>query len=402
MIASTAVRRPTRAGIDLVADQGGAIMVVALLMAVFLVGALYALAGIGASVSYQERMQQAADEAAFGAAVEHARAMNALATVNAANSVSYAVLAGAALTESAADLCVRFGIILGEGTPRETYPAPDGFCRELYDRYSGARATMEPPLVDDLRRGTEAAETIATEAPHLAAAEVERLLEARLGEELAEGFLVPRPMAARPSGTEAFCALANLHTHRLARTAMGLDIAYRIIGEDNARVGRDLPYCPAPEGVHAYVPSPRERPVGTEPYQVRVVAVGESERLRLFARGVRIARIFSTRWVDVSRGRPDERRPVASVAVSQAEYYSTWELANAPADLAAHSVEEETFRTEWRARLRRFRYPTGGATDPVVTDPLYEAWLETAVLPRCGAACAEVTADLRGARDALH
>lgn len=377
-------------------------MVVGLFMAVFLVGALYALAGVGASIAYQERMQQAADEAAFSAAVGHATGMNAIATVNAANAVSLAVLAGASLTEGAADLCTRFGIITGAGDPPEVYPPPDGFCRELLDTYAGARGAMQPQLVEELRRGTDAAEAVARETPRLAAIEVEELLRERLGADLRRGFLVPRPMAAVPSGTAAFCALANLHTHRLAEIAMGTGIARRLIGEDNALVGRDHPYCPTLSGVDAYVPSPPARPVGSEAYQVRVVVVGDSPRLRALERGVAVARIFSTHWIDAGRGSLSAEHSVASVAVSQAEYYSTWPLANAPSDLARHSMEEEAFRTEWRARLRRWRFPTGGSSDPVINEPLYRAWLRTEVLPECGGACDDVADDLWAARDALH
>lgn len=395
-------RGPRELARALARDEGGAIMVVGLFMAVFLVGALYALAGIGASVVYQERMQQAADEAAFTAAVDHAVGMNALATVNAANAVSMSVLAGAFLSERAADLCVRFGIILGEGTPRETYPAPDGFCRELRDKYAGARATMQPQLVEELRRGTDAAAAIARETPRLSATDVEALLDERLGASMRRGFLVPRPMAARPSGTAAFCALANLHTHRMAEIAMGLDIAYRTIGEDNARIGRDLPYCPEIDGIDAYVPSPPDRPVGTEPFQVRVVVVGDSERLRVLEQGVNVARIFSTRYVDVGRGGLSDRPSVASVAIAQAEYFSTWDLANLEVDRPRRSVEEDVFRTEWRARLRTWRYPTGGSADPVDNDPLYSDWLRRTVLPECGGACDDVVEDLWASRDALH
>lgn len=387
---------------DLVADEGGAIMVVGLFMAVFLVGALYALAGIGASIVYQERMQQAADEAVFTAAVGHATSMNAIATVNAANAVSLSVLAGAMLSERAADLCVRFSIISGEGNPREIYPAPDGFCRELLDRYAGARETMQPQLVEELRRGTDAGESIARQTPQLAATEVEELLEARLGTAMRRGFFVRRAIAARPSGTAAFCALANLHTHRLAEIAMGIDMAYRTIGEDNAHIGRDLPYCPEIDGVDAYVPAPAERPVGTEPFQVRVVVVGDSARLRALEQGVDVARIFSARMVDVGRGTLDEREPVSSAVVAQAEYFSTWDLVNLGTDSPTHAVEEDSFRTEWRARLRPWRYPTGGSTDPGETDPRYADWLRRTLLPQCGDACDDVVDDLWAARDALH
>ena len=104
----------------------------------------------------------------------------------------------------------------------------------------------------------------------------------------------------------------------------------------------------------------------------------------------------------MGRGQPDEVRPVASVAVAQAEYFSTWDLAQSERDLPRHSLEEEAFRTEWRARLRRWRFPTGGTTDGAVADGLYETWLERALLTQCGAACGDVVDDLWAARDALH
>jgi hypothetical protein len=209
-------------------------------------------------------------------------------------------------------------------------------------------------------------------------------------------------MAARPGGTAAFCALANLHTHRMAEIAMGIDIAYRTIGEDNAHIGRDLPYCPEIDGVDAYVPTPAERPVGTETFQVRVVVIGDSARLRSLEQGVDVARIFSTRMVDVGRGGLAERDTVPSAVVAQAEYYSTWNLVNLDADSLVHAVEEDSFRTEWRARLRTWRYPTGGSADPAETDPMYADWLRRTLLPECGGACDDVVDDLWAARDALH
>ena len=376
-------------------------MVVGLFMAVFLVGALYALAGVGASVAYQERIQEAVDEAAFGAAVGHATSMNAIATVNTANLVAYSVLAGAALSQDAAATCLRFHMILGAGSVGG-YPPPDGFCQELLDRYTGAREAMEPALLEELRRGTDAAEAVARETPRLAATEVEDLLRERLGSALRRGFLVPRPMAVAGHGTDAFCALGNLHTHRLAEIEMGIDIAYRLIGEDRPVVYRDMPYCPAPDGVDAFVPAPRERPVGTEPFQVRVVAIGDSPRLRNLDAGVAVARIFSTQAVDVGRGTLEERGPVASVAVAQAEYFSTWDLVNLLEDAPQHGVEEDSFRTGWRARLRRWRMPTGGSADLADSDPIYDDFLRSTVLGECSGACDDVMTDLLAARDALH
>jgi hypothetical protein len=208
-------------------------------------------------------------------------------------------------------------------------------------------------------------------------------------------------MAVVPGGLAPFCALANLHTHRLAEIALGIDMAYRLIGEDRAQVGRDLPYCPEIDGIDAFVPEPNNRPIGTEPFQVRVVVVGDSPRLRFLQQGVNIARIFSTRYVETGRGDPGDPASVASVAIAQAEYYSTWEYANLREDGEEHSVEEDAFRTDWRARLRRWRIRTGAA-DTSTSDAAYDEFLEQSVLPECGDACDDVRQDLRRGRDALH
>jgi hypothetical protein len=63
-------------------DTGGAIMVMAVFMAMIAIGALYYLVGLGDAILAQERMQDAADASAFSAAVIHARGMNLLALIN--------------------------------------------------------------------------------------------------------------------------------------------------------------------------------------------------------------------------------------------------------------------------------------------------------------------------------
>lgn len=63
-------------------DDRGAIMVVAVFMAAFLVGALWYVIGIGDAVLYRERMQDGADAVAYAGAVYHARGMNLIAMIN--------------------------------------------------------------------------------------------------------------------------------------------------------------------------------------------------------------------------------------------------------------------------------------------------------------------------------
>ncbi len=63
-------------------DTRGAVMILALFMALVGIGFLYYLTGLGDAILAQERMQDAADATAFSSAVIHARGMNILALIN--------------------------------------------------------------------------------------------------------------------------------------------------------------------------------------------------------------------------------------------------------------------------------------------------------------------------------
>jgi len=66
----------------LVTDDRGAIMVMGIFMCVFLVGALWYIAGVGEALVFRERMQEASDAVAFSTAVLEARGMNILVMLN--------------------------------------------------------------------------------------------------------------------------------------------------------------------------------------------------------------------------------------------------------------------------------------------------------------------------------
>ena len=63
-------------------DDRGAVMVMGLFMTLALIGMLWFLLGLGATLAFKEKMQQAADSAAFSAAVVHARDMNMIVAIN--------------------------------------------------------------------------------------------------------------------------------------------------------------------------------------------------------------------------------------------------------------------------------------------------------------------------------
>jgi len=386
--------RITRFLRQLARDDGGAVMVVGAFMAILGVGLLYHLAGVGETVLYQERLQDAADSGAFAAAVGHARAMNALAVVNATMAVVMAALAALNLAVIAAQLCVDFNII----------QFPVRFCPDLLARNRDLHDDTSPALLAKLREGSDAGSALAEATPILAASEVERLVVQRAGAAVRLALLVPAPMAVSRTSTAPLCALANLHVFRLTQVAMGIDLLGRIIPEGVPRIGRDLPHCEQPSGVGAITTTPPNQPVGTEPFQVRVVVVGDTSKLRGLTRGVRMpTRVIKRRGADTrpwaNGAAPD---PLATLVVAQAEYYSSWENANLLADTLGESVEEDAFRMDWRARLRRFRVPTGGSVDRTTMENGYRRWVDDVLMPACGAACAETGSAVLVAGDALH
>ncbi len=63
-------------------DERGAVMIMGLFMALALIGMLWFLFGVGATLAFKEKMQQTADSAAFSAAAVHARDMNLIVAIN--------------------------------------------------------------------------------------------------------------------------------------------------------------------------------------------------------------------------------------------------------------------------------------------------------------------------------
>ena len=63
-------------------DQRGAIMLMGLCMACFLIGSLWFLIGIGDAIVFRDNMQEVADHAVFTSAVLHAKGMNFISALN--------------------------------------------------------------------------------------------------------------------------------------------------------------------------------------------------------------------------------------------------------------------------------------------------------------------------------
>lgn len=67
---------------QLTRDSRGAVLLIAVFMSAFLVGALWYIIGIGDAAIYRQYLQDGADAVAFGSAVYHARGMNIIALIN--------------------------------------------------------------------------------------------------------------------------------------------------------------------------------------------------------------------------------------------------------------------------------------------------------------------------------
>jgi hypothetical protein len=68
--------------VSLIRDERGAVLLMGVFMCSALVGMLWYVAGIGDAIIYRERLQEAADAAAFSTAVLNARAMNVVVMIN--------------------------------------------------------------------------------------------------------------------------------------------------------------------------------------------------------------------------------------------------------------------------------------------------------------------------------
>lgn len=74
--------RAGSSGPSLRRDEGGAVMVMGLFFALFLIAGMWSMKGLGDAVVFRHRMQEASDHEVYAAAVVHARGMNLVAAMN--------------------------------------------------------------------------------------------------------------------------------------------------------------------------------------------------------------------------------------------------------------------------------------------------------------------------------
>lgn len=148
-------------------NTDGAIMVMGAFMAMFLVGMLYFCVGIGNTILFRERMQDASDAAAFSAAVMNARGMNLIALINIIMAALLAILVAlravellciAAIAIATAMAWITGGASLGAIPPlRATQTA-------INRAYNAAKRVVDPLL----RLGHKAGVAVREGMPYVA------------------------------------------------------------------------------------------------------------------------------------------------------------------------------------------------------------------------------------------
>lgn len=328
-------------------DQRGAIVVIGLFASVFIVGILYYLLGFGSALRHGERMQDAADATTFSAAVMHARAMNLVALTNMVKLAVVVVLAGLLAIIAAATSTIAW--ITSRHWRLRTYGWTIPMLALVIQRAESSYGAARGPAEEILAAADRIQDTLRDELPGIAAE------KARLAvlPEYAPIAIDLRPWpGVRPLPTEEGTAID------LCWRAMpyGIDMGKRAFLEVPSgtiagralgyHIGEFLPLCLAQSVRPHQVAGDR---LGGEAYQLRLLIAGRPLGT-LGEEGVRVA----TFRADEDPGRIGElRTDLSRVSFAQAEYY--FEGPQVEAEMLWHM--------QWRARLRRFRFP-GGVLPP--------------------------------------
>lgn len=364
-------------------DTKGAILLLGLFMAVFLVGLLYHVISLGQSITYKEKLQDVADTSAFSAGASYARSMNLIGLMNFTQLTGVSVVLALAWIDSELENCTR-----NNETTKFTYPYKLCFELEpkLHPAYERAQAHWTP-LFSAI---TAASEAIRDATPRLAQNEVNTVGLMAMPAVQTAGLVATPPPLVRAK-LEVLCAKAFMFVTPLARNA-GLGPLIDVFSMPDEVVARYLSssHCPSVASAGPLVMEPPNQS-GTEALQVRAFAVGNSDILPWSNEGVRLPLQTIARGSDSTREwihDRDDYLKLGTFGLAQAEYYSNWALANLlDDDIPTNIPEENTFYMHWKARLRRLRVPIHVTTNIHQADIAFRRWVETALRPACTAHC---------------
>lgn len=170
-------------------DERGAIALMTVFMAVFLIAAVAYVQGIGAAVVHREQMQDAADAAAFSSAVLHARGMNVLALLNMLMAALLAVLVALKLVELLTTIAIVAICVLAFFNPGAAVAIPA--LGQIRDAVKGAHGSLSPGIHTALEAMHVAARGVRTLVPVASQLRVADIVANQPNSPAQLGFAVP-------------------------------------------------------------------------------------------------------------------------------------------------------------------------------------------------------------------
>jgi hypothetical protein len=317
-------------------------MVMGIFMAVILVGAIYYVLGIGQSIIYHERMQDAADAGAFGAAVIHARGMNILAFLNIVSAAVMAVLVCLKVLEY---LLLAAFTIATAICAACSCPGCCGCCLICpvavilgygYDYVSEIRQAAEEPITQVCNINSQIMEATTMGIPYVAQAKVITYGTDTFNKPTRLAAMTPLfgELAAEPDDSGLFCRKASNVGGRMAATLVGLWPIRQFVGTATEAIAPAL--CDDEEYAHRVL---EDAEMGDENFQIRAYVQGDPP-FSLYEQGVGVSA-----WGRTGEATDYEMmEELTKFSYAQAEYYMDTET----------NREEWLWRLDWRARLRRW------------------------------------------------
>ncbi len=329
----------------LVGDQRGAILLVGLFAAIFIVGLLYYGVGVGDAIRHHERMNDAADTANYSAAVMYARAMNLVALMNMIKAVFVAFMQAyqAMIVGAVVTLIWVLVVCYYSGTYCSSIPGLITIITEASGAYSGYQSTYD----DIIESADTIQDALKNDVPDIALLKAGYIVD-RYYAPPAEHVYAPlpmKPLPIAPGGNDRLCELAFPYA-----SLMILEASREI--EDSVPQASFIGIAEAVfpgfcsgSGVQEYDMT-GDAGLGGEDFQIRIFVHGGPMR-ESNEQGVKIATFGAE---DPNPGEIVPLRDALSVeSIGQAEFYF-----DGPQD-----PDEMLWHMDWRARLRRFRWPEG-------------------------------------------
>lgn len=337
---------------SLLEDESGATMVLGVFMAAMAVGVLYYLHGVANVLIQREHMQDAADSAAFLAAVVRARAMNILAILNmimaafavvgTAFRVAQDIIEGAAIAASL--VCLGCGPWCGYCCEA----CVDAFEHWMeYDDSSNTADSVENMMENLIAVTHGVAVAIEYGAPILAEVRVTEYGRVEYAPSTNMGFAWPiLGLQAEEDDTNWPCEeYVEVPGGVLGVVVSAIQAHWSLYYIGSAAI---TPWFSAPERARHYCGSfdsfqrvPPDSYLGEQPFQVQAYMIGEPH-WRWSRQGVQVAS-----WGRDASNMTDSLEAANDVSFAQAEYYFE--------DTGGKPHEEWLWHSQWRARERRFQ-----------------------------------------------